>query len=101
MAVKKIYDNLHSLGPEDVTAKDPDYRPNWEETDPEAISYIRNKPEESTESTEATPEVDTANSVDLSKMTKLQLENYALENGVEGVDSSMTKADMIDAIEQR
>lgn len=98
MAVKKIYDNLHSLGPEDVTAKDPDYRPNWEETDPEAISYIRNKP---VETTEATPEADAANSVDLSKMTKLQLENYALENGIEGVDSSMMKADMIDAIEQR
>lgn len=98
MAVKKIYDNLQSLGPEDVTAKDPDYRPNWEETDPEAISYIRNKPGETSE---AAPEADAANSVDLSKMTKLQLENYALENGIEGVDSSMTKADMIDAIEQR
>lgn len=34
------------------------------------------------------------NNVDLSSMTKAELLNYAQENGIDGVDSSMLKADI-------
>ena len=37
-------------------------------------------------------------SVDLESMTKAQLAQYAAENGIEGVSTSMLKADMIAAI---
>ena len=37
--------------------------------------------------------------VDLSSMTKAQLIAYAAENGIEGVSDSMTKAEIIAAIE--
>lgn len=36
---------------------------------------------------------------DLSTMTKAQLLEYAQENGIEGVSSSMTKAEILGTIE--
>ena len=39
-----------------------------------------------------------ANAVDLDSMTKAQLLAYAEENGIEGVSSSMLKADILATI---
>lgn len=39
-------------------------------------------------------------SVDLDSMTKAQLLSYAEENGIEGVSSSMLKADILAAIKE-
>ena len=39
-----------------------------------------------------------ADDVDLSSMTKAQLLEYAKTNGIEGVDSSMLKADIYNTI---
>lgn len=39
------------------------------------------------------------NTLGLSRMTKAQLLSYAEENGVEGVSSSMKKADILAVIE--
>lgn len=49
--------------------------------------------------TQAQNNADTAAPLNLSGMTKAQLLNYAEENGVDGVSGSMTKAQIIDAIE--
>ena len=40
------------------------------------------------------------NAVDLSKMTKAQLLEYARDNGVDGVSGSMKKADILTAIKE-
>ena len=40
----------------------------------------------------------TEDSVDFSKMTKAQLHEYAEANGIDGVDSSMLKADIYNTI---
>lgn len=41
-----------------------------------------------------------APSVDLDSMTKAQLLDYAAENGIEGVNSSMLKADILAVIKE-
>lgn len=46
--------------------------------------------------TELLNEPDPENAADLSGMTKAQLLGYAEENGIEGVSSSMSKAEIYD-----
>lgn len=43
---------------------------------------------------------DQPDAVDLSSMTKAQLLEYAAAHGIEGVSDSMTKAEIIAAIEE-
>ena len=43
---------------------------------------------------------ETENPVDLSSLTKAELLSYAAENGIDSVNGSMKKADILNAIEE-